>query len=1058
MTLRIGQLNTRNGEVAWHLLERAAWKQQLDVVLVQDLPHRAKKGKLQWQGFRLYLPSVEDPQVGIMVRDTIEVMAGDSISDRVFGVSVRALGGALFCASAYIQHTSGLGSDDLEILLTRMKSRFSRIFLGMDSNGHSLLWGPAAQGSNVIGQRVEDVLGGQGMEVLNSPTSEATFVSDSGCKAWIDVSAASPGLARRLLRWHVDLRTEVCSDHHLLISEFAEGTVRGPVRITRNWKGADWARFRAKLQSELDSRRELEGVPHDGESLELATEAFHEGFQSVIGAEVPTKRLCSLSKAWWTPEIQRLHTTLQSVRRRWKRTGDGRDWAALVEARRTFRGRVRGAKQEAWQKFCQETSTSDYWSLYKRVTSTRGPVTVDDLKIGDRWVRSDAEKVSVLAEAFFPKLQPGPALDLHNSVLMCAETRDDQFSVVTPAEVHSAIQRIRPGKAPGFDEIPGECLKQCSDIVVPFLVRLFTASLRCHHFPAKWKAARVLALRKPGKGTYSAAKSYRPISLLSIVGKMLEAIVNRRIMRQIDAKLSPFQFGFRRGRSTIDAGWRLVDEISGALRSRRQTQAVTLDIKSAYDTVWHEGLLHKMRQLKIDDVYIQWVKSYLEGRQCTLKVGNAEFVAEPDCGLPQGSALSPTLFLIFINDILRTLASLEDIKFQAFADDLILWIIGCFQQGIVHFNLQAALDKISEWSHQWRLKFSVEKCIGVCFAGRLTKIEKEFRAVLSGQPIPMAPSFRYLGLEVDRCLSWKQHIEGAVCKALGRLYRLRLAMRQNWGLDSVLFLRIVRGAIIPALFYGAECWANMLGIESRLGRLDRVLGMAGRMAYGLESSTSTEAALTLANLMPSRLQIVKRLCRYMARSQIEGREPFADSRQTRHYIIPAEVGRCWLRKAVKAADIRDPQSLRLAILDELVDRQLSAAWRREWQHSDKGALLREVLPSAGTEWTPEGRTHRAGTTLLARMMTGHCHLGGVRIQAHEERPVECPLCGDFFTRDHIVFECTAVEDLRMTLLQSVPQVHRRDLEWIVRGGQRAFLSFLGGVGERVMERARRTAE
>ena len=155
---------------------------------------------------------------------------------------------------------------------------------------------------------------------------------------------------------------------------------------------------------------------------------------------------------------------------------------------------------------------------------------------------------------------------------------------------------------------------------------------------------------------------------------------------------------------------------------------------------------------------------------------------------------------------------------------------------------------------------------------------------------------------------------------------------------------------------------------------------------------------------------------------------------------------------MKEADIRDPRSLRPAILDQLVDRELSAAWRREWQQSEKGALLREVLPRAGTEWTPEDRHHRAGKTLLARMMTGHCHLGGTRIQTHEERPVECPLCGDFFTRDHIVFECTAVEDLRTPFLQSVPLVHRRDLEWIVRRGQGAFLSFLGSVGDRLMER------
>ena len=158
------------------------------------------------------------------------------------------------------------------------------------------------------------------------------------------------------------------------------------------------------------------------------------------------------------------------------------------------------------------------------------------------------------------------------------------------------------------------------------------------------------------------------------------------------------------------------------------------------------------------------------------------------------------------------------------------------------------------------------------------------------------------------------------------MYHLQLAMRQNWGMDAILFLRIVRGAIIPALFYGVECWASVLGIASRLAGLDRVLSMAGRMAYDLKSSTSTEAALILAKLMPSKLQIIRRLCRYMARGRIAGRAPFEDSRQTWHYIIPAEVGRRWLQKAAQTIDTQDSRSLRPAILDRLVDRQLSTAW------------------------------------------------------------------------------------------------------------------------------------
>ena len=121
-------------------------------------------------------------------------------------------------------------------------------------------------------------------------------------------------------------------------------------------------------------------------------------------------------------------------------------------------------------------------------------------------------------------------------------------------------------------------------------------------------------------------KNYRPISLLSIFGKTLECIISRRLVRLLECRhlLSPFQLGFRKGKEMTDAGWRLTHNVVEALQTRHQVQAMALDIQSAYDTMWHAGLLTKMKGMGIDDYLIQWIRSFLHGRQGILEVGMAQ--------------------------------------------------------------------------------------------------------------------------------------------------------------------------------------------------------------------------------------------------------------------------------------------------------------------------------------------------------------------------------------------------------------------------------------------------
>ena len=253
------------------------------------------------------------------------------------------------------------------------------------------------------------------------------------------------------------------------------------------------------------------------------------------------------------------------------------------------------------------------------------------------------------------------------------EARIDSFEIRKDS-ILSLIRNLNPNKATGSDEISGQMLLICDDTVVLPLLIIFRSILEKSIYPDQWKLANVVPIYK--KEDKQLVKNYRPISLLPICGKIFEKLVFDSLYPYLVSNnlITKNQSGFIPKDSCTNTLLFLINEIHEAFEDPKslEVRAVFLDISKAFDKVWHEGLLFKLKQNGVSGKLLSFFKSYLSNRKQRVAINGfySEF-ASIESGVPQGSVLGPLLFLVYINDLEKDIKS--NVKF--FADDTMLYFI-----------------------------------------------------------------------------------------------------------------------------------------------------------------------------------------------------------------------------------------------------------------------------------------------------------------------------------------------------------------------------------------------
>lgn len=236
-----------------------------------------------------------------------------------------------------------------------------------------------------------------------------------------------------------------------------------------------------------------------------------------------------------------------------------------------------------------------------------------------------------------------------------AQLPNEQKGLLTHLdEVHTILQQRPNKKSSGKDDMPYYIMKFFSQKILIFITILFNHSLSMGYFPSAWKHANVLPIPKPGRDP-TLLKNWRPISQLSCLGKIFERIILLRIDRILTNEhpnLFETQFGFRHGISVEHYLSNLQHDIDDGLNKGMCTTIVALDAQAAFDTVWHSGLIFKLKMLNFNNFILKCIASFLFNRTFSVNIGGINSTSHPILsGTPQGSVLSPRLFNLYVSDV-----------------------------------------------------------------------------------------------------------------------------------------------------------------------------------------------------------------------------------------------------------------------------------------------------------------------------------------------------------------------------------------------------------------------
>jgi hypothetical protein len=539
----------------------------------------------------------------------------------------------------------------------------------------------------------------------------------------------------------------------------------------------------------------LESSDAESRSVESIWQFFKSRLMTLIDKHIPSKIVTNKYKpTWLNNKVKKLIKKRDKLAKKSLSSGLPHDRQMFQTIRSTVKREVALAQRQHLTNIIGNIKEAPS-RFYKYINSKRtdGSQIPPLTDINGSALLNNKDKAEALCSQFSSVFT---LEDVNNMPKFDVKTPSMKDIKVTIPGVFKLLSEIIPNKATGPDELPPRLLKECANEIAPIITLLFNQSLLSGVIPQDWKIANVCPIFK--KGNKSTLENYRPVSLTSVLSKVLEHIIYSNISKHLEQFniLSPRQHGFRSGHSCESQLILALNDWAKVIDAKGQSDIAILDFSKAFDTVPHKRLMLKLQGYGIQGTTLSWIIAFLSDRRQRVAIdGSFSGWSPVTSGVPQGTVLGPLLFLLFINDIGNNIAS--DIRL--FADDCVLYRKIDSQSDCD--ILQHDLDTLTDWADKWQMRFNTKKCHIMHMTKRRKPINNAYN--MAGTPLAVVKSHPYLGVDIQCDLRWDDHVNSVVNKAskiLGMLRRNVSCCTRST--KATAFLSLVR----PLLEYASPVW------------------------------------------------------------------------------------------------------------------------------------------------------------------------------------------------------------------------------------------------------------